>query len=296
MPYGTTRERRALAKEIHRIWSSASTFIDEGVGESGKILQRLYRLAGRARSPFLRERCASDVIRDPTLAERVADYIRHTGTAAEFWRFSRSLFEHPEQVYPDVTLTLVEALLRLEPEDTEAAEILQFAKELLRMPDRFRDGGFCAAVAPLLLLRFGNGRSLRPLKRSFSDETRIDILPPRVVRSCAIVYASQGPAQLSALEEAAARLLRNRLAEIVRLLRRLMAESSVPDRYKRRLALRQDSLTGTYYVDMRTILTARLLRLNERPAVQRWVRDWQAQANTKGISAYDKALLGRLLK
>jgi hypothetical protein len=66
--------------------------------------------------------------------------------------------------------------------------------------------------------------------------------------------------------------------------------------YIRRLRERRESLTDTYYADMRTVLTARLLLLNERRTVRQWVKDWKRRLAQKGVSAYDQALLDRLLQ
>jgi hypothetical protein len=104
------RFRRA----VRRIWREAQPH--EGVGEFGKILKRLYRLAGSAGLRLLRNRSASDVLEDPSLVERVADYYRCTGTVNEYLDFVERLMNDREQVYADVNVALVESLLRVEPD------------------------------------------------------------------------------------------------------------------------------------------------------------------------------------
>jgi len=294
-PYTTRRQRAILRSAFRLVWRGAETYINKGVGESGKILSRFYLVAARARVRTLRKRCLPDVLEDPGSALRVADYMRHVSTPRDFWQFVQAVTRHPEQVYPDVSLILVESLLRLEVRPEEAGEIREFAIELLKRPDTIIGGQLCAAVAPLLLLRFGDRRSLRALRAQFSQDARIDTLRRPAVRACAIVYASQGVSYFQEVESAAARLLRNHLSEMVRLLRRLLAYNRVPNRFKSRLDARREILTDTWYVDMRTLLTARLLRLNAKPAVQQWVRDWKARTIAKGVSAYDRALLERLI-
>ena len=294
MAYGTDLRRRSLSVQLSSVWRSAEGFINNGDGEAGKILSRFYLLAARAKRRFLRERCLGDILKDPTMAERVAAYARHVESPTEFWKFAQEVIAHPEQVYADVNLTMVEHLLRLEPDAEVAKEIRTFAGELLEKPQTFVGGNLCAAVAPLLLLRFADGRSLKRLK-SCLGERRVDSLPVPVLRACGIVYASQGRKQLADVESVAAQRLRNRLSEMVRLLRRLMEYKDVPDRFKSRLDARRESLTETWYVDMRTLLTARLLSLNERPAVRQWLRDWKTRMLEKGVSDYDKALIDRLI-
>ena len=202
----------------------------------------------------------------------------------------QAVIGHPEQVYGDVNLTMVEHLLRLEPDHGTAKEIRGFAAALLNKPERLIGGQYCAAVAPLLLLRFADGRSLRGLKGRLDGR-----LPPAILRACGIVYASQGRKQCDELETAAGELLRSKLSLMVRLLRELKAYEKVPDRFKRRLGARKEILADKMYVDMRRLLTARLLCLNQKPTVQLWVKDWKLKMVNCGVSDYDRALLTRLI-
>ena len=62
----------------------------------------------------------------------------------------------------------------------------------------------CAAVAPLLVLRFGDRKSLPLLRRCFDG--RGDKVPERTARSAAVVYASYGVDKFRDVRRAAARL------------------------------------------------------------------------------------------
>jgi hypothetical protein len=70
----------------------------------------------------------------------------------------------------------------------------------------------------------------------------------------------------------------------------------VPNRFKNRLRLGTDSVAGAKFVDMRVILSARLLLLNEAPPVRLWVSNWVEQTSKEAISQYDRRLLRRLLR
>ena len=291
MPFDTAAERRALRLQLRGIWNRAKS--TRGAGEWDKVLRRMYRLAGRADAQFLRRRAPQDVLANPSLVGRVCDYMRQTGTPGEYWSFTKFLLHHAEQVYPDVNLALTENLLRLEPDKSTAGELRRFASALLTKTPSWPGASHCAAVAPLLILRYGDGRSLSTLRAAFS--TRLDQLPQGVVRASAIVYASHDPRHLAGLRGVAARLLRNHLSEMVRFLEKIRSYDEVPDRFKNRLHLRRDSITGQHYIDMRTTLTARLLALSGGRKVIHWLRDWQEGVRRKGISAYDQLLLRRLL-
>ena len=150
LPYASPSERNQLARKVGVVCRSARRRIENGDGEAGKILRRFYLLAARARRRFLKRRCLADVLADPMIADRVCSYVRHVDSPAEFWRFAQEVIGHPRQVYADVNLTVVEHLLRLEPEAEVAKEIRSFALRLIKKPDQFVGGEYCAAVAPLL--------------------------------------------------------------------------------------------------------------------------------------------------
>ncbi len=94
----TSSKRRKCARAVRQVWREARRH--EGVGEWGKILKRLYRLAGRSRCGILRPRAVEDVLHNPDLVERVADYVRATGDVTAFLRFAERVWNHPEQTYP----------------------------------------------------------------------------------------------------------------------------------------------------------------------------------------------------
>jgi hypothetical protein len=288
----TTRHRRELRRELSRIWAASKQH--EGKGEWEKIL-RLYLLAGRAQSRMLRGRAYVDLIRYPELAARLADYVRWTGSATEYIALSRRAWNDAEQVYEDVNVTLFERLLLLETDANQSAEIRRIGSELLSGKMKLQVGGeLCAAVAPLLLLRFGDRRSRPSLRRCF-DGTR-DKASERTVRSAAIVYASYGIDEFREVRRAAARLWKHQLADMVRLAERIMKYEKVPDRFKLRLKPFQDSSLGKQYIDMRNLLAVRLLCLNRRSRVVAWLRDERRKLLQAGLSPFDKALVGRLFR
>ena len=291
LSFGTVAQKRALRRVVREIWNRAKK--EAGKGEWDKIQKRTYLLAGRANARFLRRRAPQDVLVNPSIVKRVCEYIRHTGTPDEHWTFTKALISDAHQVYPDVNLVLTESLLRLEPDKGTAGEIRRFASGLIAKTPSWPGASHCAAVAPLLILRYGDRRSLATLQTAFS--TRLDQLPQSVVRASVIVYASYDRKHLQNLRKAASRLLRNHLSEMVRFLESVRSYNDVPDRFKNRLRPRYDATMKQYYIDMRTVLTARLLALSGRPKVIHWLHDWRKDLHQKGISTYDQRLLRRLL-
>lgn len=287
----TMRLRTRLAVQIRKIWTRARPH--DGEGEFDKVLKRLYRLAGFCRLPFLRHRAAQDVLAKPELAERVCAYMRCSGTALEYLRWTDSLMKHEEQIYPDVNVCMVESFLRLEPNEVASTRIRSLATQLLSGASRIVGASECRALAPLLVLRFADRRSLPLLKRCFDDER--EIVSAALIRSAGIVYSSYGDAEFAAARRSAARSMRNHLAEVIRLVERIRAYPDVPMRYKARLETRYDSVAGTLYADMRALLTVRLLHLSKKREVLRWVSDWKTHLLGKPISAFDRRLIKKLL-
>lgn len=220
--------------------------------------------------------------------------MRCSGSVRSYLKFFETVVGHPEQVHESVTLTLVESLLRLEPGERSSKTLRRTADTLISGKHFLSDLPRVVAIAPLILLRYGDRRS-NPLLKSCIEGRKLG-RDPQVVRSVSIVYASNGPKEFSALRRVASRLLRNNLAEMVKLVERIKKYKSVPDRYKARLFRRLDPVVGREYVDMRTLLTARLLRLNRKKVVQNWLRDWKKQVLKDKISDYDKQMVRRLLR
>ncbi len=287
----TRKQRVHLSKQLRQIWARAQPH--DGTGEFDKVLRRLYLLAGFARLRFLRRRALQDVLTDPGLADRVCDYIRCSGSILEYINWANAVMNKEEQIHPDVDVALTEGLLRLEPNKFEARRIRQLATEFLAGKSTIAGAAECKALAPLLILRFGDGRSLPILKKCFDDEKAVVSAP--LLRAAAVVYASYGEKEFAGIRRSASRLLRNHLADVVKLIERIRTYTDVPLRYKGRLKARYDSVAKILYVDMRALLTARLLRLAKAPRVIRWVSDWKASILTQAISAYDRAILNRLL-
>ena len=285
------RDRLELARQVRGIWTRAIHY--EGEGEFEKILRRLYRLAGIARARFLRRRAVNDILSDPSLADRIASYVRVSGTASEYLIFANQVKMHPEQIYPDVDLALTEGLLRLEADNFTSSEIRSFAATLLAGKQLSPRSHMSRMLAPLLLLRFGDRRSLPVLKRGFDEEK--SALPTPLLRASAIVYASYGVPEFRVVRASAARSMRNELATVVKLIERIRTYDDVPDRYKSRLKPRFDSVSGMKYVDLRALLTVRLLRLARSPRVGRWVLAWKTSVLTDTVSPYDKTVVRRLL-
>jgi hypothetical protein len=283
--------RSTFARLVRSIWHKARPL--EGVGEFDKILSRLYRLAGRASLNLFHARALNDLLSKPELAERVCDYMRCTTSPSSYLDFVEGAMSSPEHIYPDVSVILTESLLRVETRGTTAGRIRGIALALLKDSLVIPGGSDCKAIAPLIILRFGTRRSLPALLKCVEDDSGRNT--SSVVRASAIAYASWGTLEYRAIRKAASKLLKSPLPEAIRMVERIRKYDTVPVRYKGRLSSRVDSVSGRSYMDMRGVLTARLLALSSHPAVVRWVRDWKAQVAASDISAFDKNMLSRLL-
>jgi hypothetical protein len=116
------------------------------------------------------------------------------------------------------------------------------------------------------------------------------------VRAAAFVHASRSAEASREVREVASTVLRNHLSHLVRLIAEIQSYEGVPVRYKSRLSLSTDSVAGRKFVDVRVILTARLLLLSPNAAIREWVADWRARTLTSEISDYDRRLLRRLVR
>lgn len=282
---------RQIAKQVRSAWANAKQH--EHKGEWDKILKRVYRYAALGQVRMFRRSAVRDILAYPRLADRVADYIRNTGTSAEFLAFSNQLWSHAEQVYPDVAAIIFERLLTLEPTKAQRKQILAVAFQVLDQKWQTPGQDICSAIAPLVVLRFGDKRSAHRL-RTFVDR-RLDAGPTAAIRACAIVYATFGSKQYSEIRNLAARMFRNPLADTVRLIDRIKAMKDVPNSYKQRIHTDFDPVAGRPYMDMRNVLAARLLMLNTKPKVIAWCAQKKAQLLKQALSGFDRAMIKRLL-
>ena len=82
---------------------------------------------------------------------------------------------------------------------------------------------------------------------------------------------------------------------MVRLVLRILKFIEVPERYKIRLNARWDSVKNRPYLDMRMLVSARLLALNRKKNVKQWLKTWAAKMKKERLSTFDKRLLARLV-
>ena len=284
--------KRALVRELAKIWRFALRHENEGEWE--EIQKRIYRLAGLTKARFLRRRARRDLLMSPTLTERIADYMRCSGSSKDYLRFTKNILSHKEQIHEDVELILVESLLRMEVKGKRARPIVRLALELVKAVAESRKNFVFATPACLLILRFGRKGDRASLRRCFREGK--NPRHPQLIRASAITYATYGKREFGEVKKAAAVLLNNPLALMVRMAKRLQTLKQVPDRFKARLTIRRDSVRGRHYLDMRTFVAARLLALNRRKSIRQWLEQWVKKSKKMNISAFDRRLLQGILK
>jgi hypothetical protein len=286
-----TKSRRGLVRGLAKEWRVASLQKDQGEWE--KIQKRFYRLAGLIRAKFLRKRAVRDLLNAPTLTERIADYMRCSGSVTDYLKFMRRVVAHREHVHEDVELILVESLLRLEASGIRARSLLKFGLGVLEDVVALRKSPVFANPACLVVLRFGGRRTITQLRRFFREEKLAK--QAQLIRASAIAYSTYGLSEFREIRKAAAVLLSNPLALMVRMIKKIQGLNQVTDRFKARLNLRRDPVGGRFYLDMRTYVAGRLLRLNKRTAVSTWLQQWAGNLVTKRISSFDRKLIRRLV-
>lgn len=266
-----TGDVRGARTQLLAVWRRARSY--EGNGEWGKILKRFYLYAARVRLRFLVRRAHDDVLHDPGLAERIARYLRVVCSPREFFQRVTRILSDRRIVYDDVRRALGEELLRIEvTAPAEIAELRAFAISALG-----GTGGndtIPPEVAALLLLRLGDGRSWKTFRRLLVRGSR-----SHAARAIGFAVAScgdSGPATVRALAE---RDLEGPLRVVARFTSTVDALPSLPDRIRARLQLRFDAVEHRKYLDMRTLLIARLFVRSAgcRAAVLDIAKRWQPE-------------------
>jgi hypothetical protein len=290
LPHSTQEERRELRKAVLLAWNKAKAL--EGVGEWQKVLKRLYRHAARARSKLFVRRAVSDIKKFPGLVDRVSDYIRYVCDADDVVSFVAKLLNDPEQVYPDVNFQLIECLLKLDSDAATAKRLCKFATAVLNDALSFPGAREAKALAPILILRYGDRRNLRILVTKLKRDA--ESLPSDVTRALCAVVGGDGTQGFTIVRNVASRLLRNHLSEFVKLVGRIRQFDNVPGRFKSRVAHARDSITGASFIDMRSLLAARILGLSNHAVVRVWLATTKKNLLASAISDFDRRLLSRL--
>jgi hypothetical protein len=290
MPFRSRADRSALRRPLIIAWHAA--LVDEDVGEWPKILRRFYRYGARARARFMRSRARRDILAHPSLTSRVCEYLHYSSSVIECINFAQTVLAEPEQIYPDVSYQLLDWLLRLEPSPVEARLLQRFFQSIYHGRINFSGREMCRSLVPLALLRYGDKRSIKSLSGQLGQ--KLDKLSAEEVRSIALVLAGFGDPEFHIIANTASRLLLNHLAEFVRMIHRIRRFGAVPNRLKNRIRLAKDSITFRTYLDMRTLITLRLLRLNRRPMVSQWIANRKTTFLNQ-LSLFDQRLLNRTL-
>lgn len=107
----------------------------------------------------------------------------------------------------------------------------KLSKALVRQQEKdFPGSEDCAAIATLLILRFGNAASRRILKQCI--EGKKQRRPRQVVRAAAVVYSSHGQNAFEEVRGVASATLRNHLSTVVLLVDEIKKHEEIPVRYK----------------------------------------------------------------
>lgn len=290
LPHSTPKDRRELRVAISSAWGKAKKL--ERIGEWEKILKRFYRYAARAQSKLFVRRAKSDIKEFPGLVDRVADYIRYVSSAEDVVSFVELVFEDPEQVYPNVNIQLIESLLKLSPDVETSKRLCKLAVSILNESIEFPGAHEAKVLAPILVLRYGDRRNQRVLFTKL--ERHAEILPADITRALCAVVGGDGISGFAVVRNVASRLLRNHLSEFVKLVERIKVFNKVPGRFKTRVALGRDSITGAEFLDMRSLLAARILGLSDHTAVKAWLLSTKRNLLASSISEFDRKLVTRL--
>lgn len=290
LEFDTNQQQQALRQALKSAWTSAQK--NEGIGEWQKILKRFYRYAARGRTRMFKRRAKKDLMDFPALVDRIGDYMRYVVSVPEYLDFVDEILNDPEQVYADVNFQLIESLLKLEPDKPEKTRLRKLAQEIHSGQRCFSGSENCKTLVPLMYLRFGDKRNIQKLAGSVGSH--LDALPAHVSRSICAVLASCGSSEFAIVKAAASRLLRNHLSEFVKMVDRIQGFKEVEGRFKNRIGLSRDSITGAKYIDMRSILSARLLGLCSHTPVTSWLASKKNTLLADDISDFDKNLIRRL--
>jgi len=89
-------------------------------------------------------------------------------------------------------------------------------------------------------------------------------------------------------------MLRNHLSEMVKMLDAVEEYDEVPNRFLQRIDTKYDPVSGHVFIDMRSLITARLLGVNRRPNVKVWLAERRKHLLSKPLSPFERKLINHL--
>ena len=245
-----------MRAEFRIAWKAARRF--ESEGEWGKVLRRFYLAAGRLGLRIFVRRSHKDVLADPSMAARAAEYLRTVCVPSEFIDRAFAVIEDERIVYPDVGRTFAEEILKIDTismTGNDRKRLRSFARRVLRRSTGYH---IPADVGALFLIKFGDGRSVPSLWKALTTSSR-----SRESRGIALAVASFGLKHCNRVMQMDPSSMGSELFSAVRLLERVCRDP-IPNRVKGRLQPRGDSMSGACYLDSRILLIAVLYALNSK--------------------------------
>jgi Reverse transcriptase (RNA-dependent DNA polymerase) len=270
LPRRTKEDVRNFNRSLSAVWKSAQTF--KNIGQWDKILMRMYRAAALTGSRRFKRRVRRDIVNHPGLCERALQYHRISSSAVEHIKLITSLLADDRLFGDDLVQMCLESLLTTEASGHDAVELRRLASELLSSRHPRSRHKICLSIAPLILFRFGDKRSLTSLKKHL--HMHWESMPPIYRRSCAAVYVAMGgKAKLTEVTKLVAEKRAIDMSVFCYTLDAILSRSDVHKRMKERMQLRNAFASGVKTFDTRKTLQLRLISLNRNMQVQQWVNN-----------------------
>ena len=171
-------------------------------------------------------------------------------------------------------------------------KLRRLAQRVMNEPGFFVGQEECKVLVPSLYLRFGDRRNIRAMSGVLGR--KLDGMSPELTRPICSVLGGFGGEELALVRSCAGRLLRNHMSEFVKMIDRIEKFTDVPGRFKIRINLSCDSITGREFVDIRTFLVVRLLSLCPNEKVGKWIKLKKANLLLRGLSDFHRRLVRRL--
>ena len=277
------RELTHFRAGFRNAWKAATQH--NGKGDWDKVLKRFYLAAGRLNLRMFVRRAHDDVLGDPSLGPRVAAYLRAVCDPHEFIDRSLDVIGDDRIVYPDVKRVFAEEFLKMDAlamKTQDRKRIRTFARRLIRQRNLRQ---MPSELGALLLLRFGDRRSARSLASALGAFPR-----GSDARGLSLVLAAFGTKYAEQVLGIGTDAMGTDMFSAVRLIQRVRSDT-LPARVKARLVLRYDSVSGTWYLDTRTLVVALLYSM--KPQSRQAIRQIIQGRFSKQLRSDDRAILMR---
>ena len=286
------KSKRGLVKKLNYAWRHA--IAHENQGNWDKVLKRFYGLAAILRSPLLNKRVYDDLVKYPTLSQRIFEYMVARKTYVTLVRMFEKYIKNGECLYKSVALAFFETFLSSDPPVKVRASLRKLSQRVLSSDWPPELGAYPKHSAAICLYWVGDKRSAKSFLKQVREHGRD--LPEGVTRALISGAACLAPERFQDALIAAVQVGKPSVASLATTITRLRGKNIKDIPGSRILFPRYSWALQRDIYDARMWMRLEMLAFSTSPQIKSKVQREIERLKKESLSATEKRCLLRLIK